>query len=269
MTNDPREFYLTAPERAELLSTLDELADARAAYARHKRTALTGADVNPAGDMGGIRGWSRKKKEQMWNRVFKDARRSLLLYKTVEGLEQQIPFILSGDWMRNSIRQHAAIAERAERKRRSIEAMAARDARRQEQARKREATRKADVADLSAYNMIAQFVYDFCEARQRELVGRPKRWAEMTLADHYHNGAREPWIAVQAAIAAAHLRGPGSRATTAMILRDLDRARASAIRYQAAHPAEPHIAARTWGHLATDAKVRALFATGALGFPAD
>lgn len=261
---DPREVYLTSPERAELLRALDDLAAAEKALDRHRRTMITSADVNPAGDMGGIRSWSQKKKDRMWNRVYRDARQATLLGNALRSAQARPDYILSGQWMRNQILERQAAQERAERRRRSVEAEQRRALRRQERAERQRASRRAQAADLAAYNMLAEYVYQFCERVHHGHAGHAKKWPEMSLTDHYHWGARAPWIEVQATIVAAHLRGPGERATAAMVLRELDRSRARAIAYQAQHPKDPRIAARTWGHLAADTKIRALFGSGAL-----
>lgn len=68
----------------------DKLADVEARLEKHYRTSLTGAQSNPAGDIGGIRGRSQKRKDQIFNRYSREAAQGVALQAERDRILTQI-----------------------------------------------------------------------------------------------------------------------------------------------------------------------------------
>lgn len=222
---------LPANERAELLRLLDDLDAIEAKIERHHRTALSGADTNPGGEIGGIRSRSPKRKAQLFDRFSREAKAAIKLYQQRDGLIGAINHVVAGDWMRQQLRDQA---KRAERQRIKAEREAQRRVREERRAARASAqSTHHEAADLAAYNERALILYNRCE-QERAYYGKSRTKDYNDLESQRAAGRQAAWIEVEATIAAAHLRGAGERATVATIAAALRTARARAVRYQIA-----------------------------------
>ena len=231
-------YTLTDQDHADIATIEAQLADLDAAIQRHHRTQLTGHDTNPAGDIGGIRSRSAKRKQQIFDRFTREAKTAIKLYNRREALRTSIEWITSGQ----RAKYHAWNAARAAR-------TAARKARPR---RPRVAKPQPTQEQLDAYNAQARAIFDAFEERIR--AQRPRRDARDAA------GIVSVYAAIQAEIVGQHIRG--KRATTADICRGLDdeeRRATASLEESHTPPWETYIAAR----LRTVAEVRAEIAAGA------
>jgi len=70
-----------------------ELAIVLAALERHYRTALTGSETNPAGDIGGIRSRSQRQKNAIFNRYMREATEGVALATQRDNLQRRITIL--------------------------------------------------------------------------------------------------------------------------------------------------------------------------------
>lgn len=67
-----------------------ELDETNAKIKRHHGTSISGAQMNPAGDIGGIRSRSPKRKQQIFDRYTREANEGVALYKRRDSLKREI-----------------------------------------------------------------------------------------------------------------------------------------------------------------------------------
>ena len=72
-----------------------ELAECNAQIEQHLASSISGSTMNPAGDIGGIRSRSQKRKQQIFDRYSREARRHVELIEKRDSLKQRIAYIES------------------------------------------------------------------------------------------------------------------------------------------------------------------------------
>lgn len=75
------------------MNIYDKLSEVEAKITAYHRTVKTGVDINPAGDIGGIRSRSAKAKERIFDRYSRDAATAVALYNERDRIKAKIAFI--------------------------------------------------------------------------------------------------------------------------------------------------------------------------------
>lgn len=221
MSDTPTTTYvLTERDRSDIARIEAELAALQLKIDRHERTSLSGEKTNPAGDIGGIRSWSKRKKERMWNRYDREAKTGVKLYTQRQNLRHSIEWITSGrraEWEHWQALWGASKAKRKAARRPTVK-------------RGPRPPKPQPTADeLKAYNDRAYAVYLRCEAERRAVQHlRSKDYYD--LDSQRAAGIASAWTEVDSTIAGQHMRG--EMASVAQVRATLIKARAQALKYQ-------------------------------------